>query len=97
MVVDFGRLREFIDEIRAEFDHALLLPVEIAKTYARRKDLKRVMICQFNPTAECLARHIFTRLRCFVNGTELVSRGVEVFQVTVNETTTCGASYCEME
>lgn len=62
MVVDFGRIKEEMKVIIDRWDHALILPREIAVTYESRRDLKKLIGVDWNPTAENMARAIFNHL-----------------------------------
>jgi 6-pyruvoyl-tetrahydropterin synthase len=92
MVIDFGVLKKVIDEIKADWDHGVLLPSEIAAEFSRSKMTRQRKIVDFvhNPTAENMAEVISNRV------TEFLSDewpGVEVYRVRVQETETGVAEY----
>ncbi len=75
MGVDFRVLHECLDTLVGEFDHKHLNDLEPFK--------------DTNPTAECIARYVFGRMK-----SEL-PEGVRVVEVKVQETDTDWASYLE--
>lgn len=84
MLVDFqelGVIKEWIDD---EIDHTMILSQEDPLVPILRDAGERILVVDWNPTAEHLARMIFERV---------VASGYAVRDVTLWETDTCRASY----
>lgn len=67
MVLDFGYLKNFIKEVKKEYDHALILPKKdwLDKEIPRQK---KVVLLEQNPTAEYLAKLIYNDLEVYWEG-----------------------------
>ncbi len=85
MLVDFQELGIVKDWIDAELDHQMILSREDPLVPLLRDAGERIVVVDWNPTAEHLARMIFERVE---------ATGYPVRDVTLWETETCRASYC---
>jgi len=92
MVVDFGLVKCGMQSIIDEWDHALLLPHEIASTYLGRSDLLKLVSVSWNPTAEAMAEVIFFRMAFAMNQVTQGQR-YSMYSVRVWETETSSAEY----
>lgn len=91
MVLDFLRLKPFINEVMEDWDHALLLPEKLAKQYEGNVTLKKLRIFYGrNPTAEYMADLLCERLVGFLYDLGCKGR-VFVEAVKVWETSKCWA------
>jgi 6-pyruvoyl-tetrahydropterin synthase len=91
MVLDFGMLREFIQQVKDEWDHALILPKALSWMYEKNRSLKKVVVFDKNPTAEVMAHLLWQRLADY-----LWARGcldIHVERVRVQETATGWGEY----
>lgn len=89
MVVDFGELKFWLNELDNLYDHALLLPRALQSAYDTHNFIirnKKVRWLTFNPTAENLAYEIFHSGKVLFPQLE---------SVTLFETATCSATYSE--
>jgi 6-pyruvoyltetrahydropterin/6-carboxytetrahydropterin synthase len=87
MVVDFGKLREALDEIADFFDHSLIYEDgTLGAVLVDALEAEGFALCpvDFRPTAESFAYHIFG---------ELKDNDFDVSRVTVWETPDCSATY----
>lgn len=93
MVVDFGEVKDKIGKIVLEYDHALLMPLDMPDAYlACLSDHNtNLMVVEWNPTAENMARQIFQDISEVT--TQSSSRKYSVSAVRVHETTTGWAEY----
>lgn len=98
MVIDFGKLKDLMEDILKEFDHRILLDttdvtvgafVELEK--ATQQDFG-LQILPTPPTAEFFAKHIFDRLSRKVKNVAL-SNNPYLEWVRVHETETGWAEY----
>lgn len=97
MVLDFGALKEVLGQIRAQWDHALILPQALAKD---AKGLsKKLVIFPANPTAEVMAKMVFDTLVRVINPEESgrPANDLRLERVRVHETATGWAEYYEKE
>lgn len=94
MVLDFGVLKGFIESIRKEYDHGVLLPGTIARRLKAIDDdpasglfgtQKKIVDFGCNPTAENIACQIGEKLCDFLSNEW---PGVKVVGVRVQETET---------
>lgn len=93
VVIDFGFLKLGLSELINLWDHSffihdldsLLKEPDFIKTL--KKQNQRLRICNFNPTAENMARYIFNHVERFVRPYE----GIEVERVEVWETGSASA------
>ena len=88
MVLDFAVLRPVIEEIRKDWDHALILPTKLGNFYRSDPHLKKVVVVPCNPTAEFFAREIAGRV-----ARALAVLNANVERVRVCETAKCWAEY----
>jgi len=84
MLVDFQELGAIKEWINAELDHQMILSQEDPLVPILRDAGERILVVDWNPTAEQLARMIFERV---------AASGYAVREVTLWETETCRASY----
>lgn len=85
MLVDFQELRDAVESwIDDELDHTMILWRDDPLVPLLRQAGERILVVDWNPTAELLARMIFERV---------VAAGYPVRDVTLWETETCYASY----
>jgi 6-pyruvoyltetrahydropterin/6-carboxytetrahydropterin synthase len=87
MVVDFGKLRDALNEIAGYFDHSLIYEEgSLSDELADALEGEGFSICpvDFRPTAESFAYHIYG---------ELDDKDFAVSRVTVWETPDCSATY----
>lgn len=95
MVLDFGFLKEFKEEIMREWDHGLLLHVNkrvhflpLIEAGVLKKE--KVWFFDRNPTAEMMASHIHDRLVLFLKASGWTATARKV---RVHETSTGWAEY----
>ena len=87
MVVDFSEIGRVVDDwINAQLDHTMLLHRNDPFLPAMQAASERVYIMDTNPTAENIARLIYTQVK---------TAGYNVVEVTLWETESAGASYRE--
>ena len=66
MVIDFGNISDLVkDYIHKTFDHALIMPESMDKEYlyCLTKYNKKIVIVDYNPTAEEMAKRIYINLK----------------------------------
>ena len=88
MIIDFGEVKATINEYMDEWDHALVMPVTLDEDYLNvlAEHNEKLMIVNYNPTAENMARDIYETINdIFPN----------VSKVRLHETTTGWAEYNE--
>lgn len=108
MVIDFGELKDLIAAYVDSWDHRLALPQEFATEYKFPSEEKLPIFCEFNPTAEELARVFFRRIRLILkqklgdrynDSMDLLARTsdprVRLWKVRLHETATGWAEYEE--
>ena len=95
MVIDFGHLRDAVEEIKAAFDHTLILSHKLRVEYGAIPCKKIVeLVC--SPTAEVMANIFFDGVARKVMGLHPpASNGLRLEKVRVHETTTGWAEYEE--
>jgi len=100
MVLDFGLLKPAIDDIKARWDHALLLPRSLLKTLSAkaRWDSKIEMFPNnMPPTAEVMAQMLFNHFSEYIDGLlQQQTRGglkMRIEKVRIHETETGWAEY----
>lgn len=94
MVVDFGRLKQFIDVLRGDWDHALILHKDDAAELKIAQP--RMIVMGFNPTAEIMAALFFAQFKDFVKRLQAhKGQKLRVEWVRVHETATGWAEYTE--
>ena len=89
MVTDFSDLKKVLEGITDAFDHALIYEAGSLKETTRaalREEGFRMCEISFRPTAECLAKHIYDRMK---------DAGCPVYSVEVHETPGNAAIYTE--
>jgi len=88
MVIDFGEIKSKINKYMNSWDHAIVMPRMFPKEYIDmlKKHNKKIMIVDYNPTAENMAKYMY----------EYISDKIpETLKVRVSETATGFAEYCE--
>ena len=86
-LIDFGDIKDALNEISNDFDHRVLLQDnEFNRKFNFPVDW--VVWLPFNPTSENLAKYCYDRL-----ADDLSSDGLEVIETTVFETPTSFCSY----
>lgn len=98
MVLDFGVLREIIDEIKAKYDHGVLLPHTLAVSFKAavesgcglRGTQKKIVDFGVNPTAENIAWAIATLVNGFLVN---IVTGARLVRIKVQETETGSAEW----
>lgn len=95
MVVDFGRLKQYIHMIKGEWDHSLILHREDAEVLGINQP--RMVVVNYNPTAESMAMVFFGMFSQWISGL-VTSKGqkLRVERVRVHETATGWAEYTEV-
>ena len=92
MVIDFAYLKEvLLKQVDEPLDHAFMIHHEdpwIAHFKAMQKDGAKVVVVDFMPTAENIAKFIYEKMK-----KELMKRKIALHQVTVCETPNCSATY----
>ena len=107
MLIDFGRLKDFLNEIHDEFDHGFIvhrddepmryaLGIDVQQKFPEEPlghslDLWKVIVVGFVPTAENLAGYIFGKVDTMI-AQEFKPNHLELCQVDVWETPTSMAS-----
>lgn len=95
MVVDFGRVKDLINDYIQSFDHALILST--VRYALSEKELKKwnkkMMVVSYNPTAELMARDIYNNIKEIILKTNLDSRILH--KVRFHETVSGWAEYKE--
>ena len=89
MVIDFKELKEAVNPIIQNWDHALLVPIPLYPSIVN-SGLK-VLSTTFNPTAENMARYFFNMIHDLLK----VSQRKLILKVRVHETETGWAEYYE--
>ncbi len=88
MVVDFGKVKDEMNEFMDQFDHTMVLashdPIKDEMIAMMKSMYMRYMVVNYNPTAERMAEHIYQ---------EFVGRGYKMDSVRVDETLT-GYAIC---
>ncbi len=93
MVIDFGYIKEAIEAIREEWDHALLLPPSLFLQY-RDTPSRKIVEMVANPTAELMAACVFERVSTALTGLIWTQgTGLRVQKVRVQETENGWAEY----
>lgn len=98
MVLDFGELKSFREQIMKMWDHGLILHEDKRPFFERLVALgildgDKLFFMEENPTAEAMARRIFDMLELFLRGKG--TKNVTVDSVRVHETSTGWAEYRE--
>jgi len=98
MVLDFGKVKAFTDEVKAKWDHACFLP-EPHKDDADFflddvRSNRHYTLIEENATAEWMAENLFRHLHTFIKATENTNR-VHVAKVRVHETVSGYAEFWE--
>lgn len=93
MVVDFGRLKEWIDLVKLRYDHALILTEKLLRGNPCEGS-RKVVIVDANPTAELFAGIFFEWLKEWVKGIRQTN-GLGVDCVRVHETDTGWAEFVD--
>lgn len=102
MVLDFGLLKEFIKRMKNDWDHALILPIEMKDDFIeliKKKKLKKVLFMDKNPTAENMAMVIFEKLFHYLSKIidieylDKMESTPQIEKVRVHETETGWAEY----
>ena len=96
MIIDFGELKLYINDIIQTFDHTLILSDEMDEDYIAmiKKYNKDVMIVNYNPTAECMSRDICEQIRSKLNDCWEFSNQIKL-TVRFHETATGWAEWSE--
>ncbi len=85
MVVDFQEIKRMVSRwIEETLDHRMILRRDDPIVAALEAIGESLYIVDFNPTAEQIAKHVFDHL---------VSAGLPVVEVALDETKNCSASY----
>lgn len=88
-VMDFSVIKSKLCQwLEDNWDHKFLLWEQDPLTVIRHRDPEGVVLCPFNPTAENMASHLLEE----VGPRVLDGTGVELIQVTVEETRKCLAT-----
>ena len=90
MILDFGDLKQEVRQLADSFDHALIYEEDTLQNTTVEALLAegfRLISVPFRPTAECLAKYFYTKLK----------QSLPVYKVTVYETPENCASYIEEE
>lgn len=101
MVVDFGDLKDIMDQVIGPFDHALVLrgddPFLDNIPRATNGDKQRLIVMADNPTAEAMARlvgvEIARELNVRLNRTDLTVTRVEVSETHSSAAECCGGTF----
>jgi 6-pyruvoyltetrahydropterin/6-carboxytetrahydropterin synthase len=92
MVIDFGLLFEAIEEVKNEWDHALLLSSKLAKEYrGTLQPSQNLAVLDASPTAEVMATHIANHIGISLDELHrnlITTNGLKLEKVRVHETAT---------
>jgi len=96
MVIDFGQIKEVLNDYLATWDHALVMPDTMPEEYLEMLEkycspTKRV---PYNPTAEEMSKDIFGSVKDLINMIES-SGDFRLEKVRLHETDTGYAEYSE--
>lgn len=96
MVIDFGYVKDKINDYIDSWDHALVMSEDMDAAYLAmlQEFNKNLKIVNYNPTAENMARDIFDNVRGLLGDFLKI---IYVSRVRVHETETGYAEYTEME
>ncbi len=98
MIVDFGKIKSFVNEYIDSFDHALILkdttPDEYVEMLKKYNDPGRIKLVPYNPTAEEMARDICQHIRKVLD-VEWDKSDTVKLAVRFHETATGWAEYSE--
>lgn len=90
MVLDFGVLKPIIDQIKGQWDHALILHRNVEKFYQPfRENNQKMIYLDENPTAEVMASLLYLFIKKYIPAE------VHLEKVRVHETETGYAEYSE--
>lgn len=95
MVVDFGLLSAKVEPLIEAWDHSLLLHEPSLKTNYKSELLRsnvKISLVEWNPTAENMARFLFTEIK-----KRLTEGEAWLWKVRVHETASGWAEYMEYE
>ena len=92
MVIDFGKIKEVLNDYLATWDHALVMPDTMDSEYldVLEKYNKVLMRVPYNPTAEAMSKDIFDSI---VDLMDLDSDELKLEKVRLHETETGYAEY----
>jgi len=98
MVLDFGVLKEIVDRVKGQYDHALILTEARKEAYGTvlTDQCLKVLTFEENPTAEAMAHDIYLQVVEFLTRylrTNPQANAPEVERVRVHETATGYAEY----
>ena len=96
MVMDFGILKAFIDKVKNEWDHALILHGNQRKNFiALQQDsiLQKVVYLAHSPTAEIMAWLLAHKFMKYLEEKQYKKRNIWVEKVRVHETHTGWAEF----
>ncbi len=91
MVIDFSDLKDLVNDVLQDWDHALLLGADDYKLTALIESDAKVRSFPFDPTAERLGEVLFFRLRDILKE----DFNVELEYVTICENENSKATYCK--
>ena len=92
MVIDFGEVKSICGDWINTWDHCLVMPTMFDKEYLEMlsKYNKKMIITQYNPTAENMAREMWYTISYLLSQAK---RNINVSKVRLHETTTGWAEY----
>ena len=94
MVIDFGKVKEYIKDYIMSFDHALIVSKKLISKYSElEKHNKKLKVVDYNPTAEAMAEDIFNHIKELMKN--VLQSHLWLSKVRFHETATGYAEYEE--
>ena len=96
MVLDFGELKERINSLISEYDHALVMSNKHDPEYLKmlKKFNSKLIIVDYNSTAENMAKDFYYRIEKLLNF-KLFKNDLKLWKIRLHETDTGYAEYKE--
>ena len=94
MVIDFGKVKEYIKDYIMSFDHSLIVSKKLISKYPElKKHNKKLKVVDYNPTAEAMAEDIFNNIKELMK--DILQSHLWLEKVRFHETDTGYAEYFE--